>query len=146
MEARSFPSAAPGGSVGRAALRSVPAAREVDAAPRSARPSARRSSSSISAERLLDATAEAIADAGYCDLTVRDLIDRAGVSRRTFYQLFDDKLECVLAAHEAAFGKLEKVLEKACAAHSEWPDGVAAAVAAGLELRRPLAGRGRAWS
>ena len=54
-------------------------------------------------ERLLDAAAPAMADKGYAELTVRDLIDRAGVSRRTFYQLFDDKLDCVFAAHERAF-------------------------------------------
>ena len=85
-------------------------------------------------DRLLAATATAIAECGYAELTVRDLIERAGVSRRTFYQLFDGKLECVLAAHEMALSRFEKVITTACSSQRTWPDGVAAAVAAGLEF------------
>jgi AcrR family transcriptional regulator len=85
-------------------------------------------------ERLLVGAAKAVAEHGYADLTVRDLIEQAGVSRRTFYQLFEGKLECVLAAHEAALGRLEKVIKTACTSQVTWPDGVAAAVTAGLEF------------
>lgn len=83
-------------------------------------------------ERLLDAAAAALAQHGYAELTVRDLIDRAGVSRRTFYQLFDDKSECVFAAHERAFERLSETIVAACAAELPWPDRVAAAIAAAL--------------
>jgi AcrR family transcriptional regulator len=80
-------------------------------------------------ERLLDA---AVADDGYADLTVRDLIDRAGVSRRTFYQLFDDKTECIVAAHERAFERLSGEIVGACRGQQAWADRVAAAIAAAL--------------
>jgi AcrR family transcriptional regulator len=83
-------------------------------------------------ERLLDAAAAAMAEQGYAELTVRDLIDRAGVSRRTFYQLFDDKIDCVFAAHERAFERLSRAIVEACRAEVAWPDRVAAAIAAAL--------------
>jgi AcrR family transcriptional regulator len=83
-------------------------------------------------ERLLDAAAAAMAEEGYAELTVRELIDRAGVSRRTFYQLFDDKTECIFAAHERAFERLSKVLVEACRTKAAWPDRVAAAIAGAL--------------
>jgi AcrR family transcriptional regulator len=85
-------------------------------------------------ERLLDAAAAAMAEQGYSDLTVRELIDRAGVSRRTFYQLFDDKLECVLAAHARAFDRLGGAIAGACGAGLPWPNRVGAAISASLEF------------
>jgi AcrR family transcriptional regulator len=83
-------------------------------------------------ERLLDAAAAAIAEEGYAELTVRDVIDRAGVSRRTFYQLFRDKNDCVFSAHERAFDRLSKVIVDACRMELTWPERVAAAIAAAL--------------
>jgi len=53
-------------------------------------------------ERLLMATAEAVAEKGYAATSVADVSSRAGVSRTTFYQLFDDKLDCFLAANQMA--------------------------------------------
>jgi AcrR family transcriptional regulator len=83
-------------------------------------------------ERLLDAAAAAMAEQGYAELTVRDLIDRAGVSRRTFYQLFDAKIDCVFAAHERAFGHLSRVIVDACRTEAAWSDRVAAAIRGSL--------------
>jgi AcrR family transcriptional regulator len=83
-------------------------------------------------ERLIAAVAPAMAAKGYAKLTVKDLIDRAGVSRRTFYQLFDDKLDCVFAAHHEAFSRLNSIIVDACAAEKAWPDGVVAAIEGAL--------------
>ncbi len=85
-------------------------------------------------ERLLSAAINATASFGLADLTVRDLIEGAGVSRRTFYQLFNSKLECVIAAHRQALERFVNLMIGACSAESAWPDGVAAAVNAGLEF------------
>jgi AcrR family transcriptional regulator len=86
-------------------------------------------------ERLLDAAAAAMAEQGYAGLTVRDLIVRAGVSRRTFYQLYDDKIECVLAAHERAFERLGEKLASACRQQGPtWPERVAGAIRAALDF------------
>lgn len=50
--------------------------------------------------RLAIATAEAMAEAGYVGTPVAAILERAGVSRETFYQLYDGKLACFLDALE----------------------------------------------
>jgi AcrR family transcriptional regulator len=52
-------------------------------------------------ERLLDAIANVVAQKGYAGTRVADVTDYAGVSRKTFYELFTDKEECFLAAFDA---------------------------------------------
>lgn len=61
-------------------------------------------------QRLLIGAAEAVADKGYTATSVADIIDRAGVSRATFYRLFDDKLDCFLAASRLGSGIVMAVL------------------------------------
>jgi AcrR family transcriptional regulator len=84
--------------------------------------------------RLLTATAEAFAEERYASLSVAGIIGRAHVSRRTFYELFDGKLDCVLATHLVAFERLELALRASCAKRRPWPEGVATAVRAALEF------------
>lgn len=43
--------------------------------------------------RVLDAGAEVFAENGFAPTNVGDIIDRAGISRGTFYKYFDDKLD-----------------------------------------------------
>lgn len=50
--------------------------------------------------RLLDAMAQTVAEQGYAATSVADVIARAGVSRRTFYEEFDSKQDAFLAAYE----------------------------------------------
>ncbi|HMJ35137.1 MAG TPA: TetR/AcrR family transcriptional regulator [Baekduia sp.] len=52
-------------------------------------------------ERLLDAMANVVAAKGYAATRVVDVTDYAGVSRKTFYELFTDKEDCFLAAYDA---------------------------------------------
>lgn len=51
--------------------------------------------------RLIDAMVQVVAEKGYPATTVADVVERAGVSRRTFYEQFDDKEACFLAAYDA---------------------------------------------
>ena len=51
--------------------------------------------------RMLDAVTRAVADKGYARMTVADIVARAEVSRRTFYEQFENKEDCFLAAYEA---------------------------------------------
>jgi AcrR family transcriptional regulator len=51
--------------------------------------------------RLLDAIAEVVSERGYGAATVADVIEHAGVSRKTFYEHFRDKEQCFLAAYDA---------------------------------------------
>lgn len=50
---------------------------------------------------MIDAMAQVVAEKGYPATTVADVVERAGVSRRTFYEQFDDKEACFLAAYDA---------------------------------------------
>jgi AcrR family transcriptional regulator len=51
--------------------------------------------------RLLAAMAEVVGTEGYAAVAVADVIAGAGVSRKTFYEHFDNKEECFLAAYDA---------------------------------------------
>jgi AcrR family transcriptional regulator len=56
--------------------------------------------------RLLEAVGRVVADKGYAAATIEDIVRDAGVSKKTFYDHFGDKLECFLAAYEAASEEL----------------------------------------
>jgi AcrR family transcriptional regulator len=49
-------------------------------------------------QRLLEAITELVAEKGYPDATIGDIVARAGTAKRTFYDHFADKLQCFLAA------------------------------------------------
>ncbi|HET7177704.1 MAG TPA: helix-turn-helix domain-containing protein [Solirubrobacterales bacterium] len=76
-------------------------------------------------ERLVAAIAEACAERGYAETSVADVTKRAGVSSVTFYRLFADKRECMLAAHRALLGRLLEAVDGARAAEG-WQGGIRA--------------------
>jgi AcrR family transcriptional regulator len=51
-------------------------------------------------QRLIHGVTMAVADKGFAAATVADITDRAGVSKKTFYELFHDKLACFLTAYD----------------------------------------------
>ncbi len=66
--------------------------------------------------RLVRAMAEAVAEKGYAATTVADVVARAGVSRKTFYEHFADKEACLLAAYDACAVVFEQRLVEAVGA------------------------------
>ena len=77
----------------------------------------------VQRERLLAAMIEAIVDIGYNALTVQNVLTRAGISRPTFYEQFEDKEDCFLAAFDAAAGRMRGRVEAAMAeAGLSWRD------------------------
>jgi AcrR family transcriptional regulator len=54
----------------------------------------------IQRSRLLAAAVAAVDELGYADTTVTDVTNRARVSRRTFYELFSSREECLIAVLE----------------------------------------------
>ena len=54
----------------------------------------------IQRSRLLAAAIAAVDELGYADTTVSDVTNRARVSRRTFYELFSNREECLIAVLE----------------------------------------------
>lgn len=84
-------------------------------------------------ERLLSAVVRVTARRGYETTTVADILDEAGVGRETFYELFADKRDCMLAAHAILVDDLEAKTQAAYGQPGAWTDRVRAALAATLE-------------
>lgn len=59
----------------------------------------------IQRTRMLDAMVRAACEYGAANVTVAHVTRRAGVSRRTFYELFDDSQDCLLAAIDEALAR-----------------------------------------
>lgn len=70
--------------------------------------------------RIVEAMREAVAEHGYSDASVADVIKRAGVSRKTFYAQFTDKEDCFLAIYGESMGHLQAVTRDAFDAQDEW--------------------------
>lgn len=86
-------------------------------------------------ERILTALAAVCTAKGYPAVTVEDICVRAGVSRRTFYDLFADKEQCFLAAYEQIALRLLTTFDEAYrAAERSWPERVGAALRALIKL------------
>lgn len=60
-------------------------------------------------DRLLRAMTAAVAELGYANVRIADVVDRARVSRQSFYEQFPDKEACFLTAHERG---VELILER----------------------------------
>jgi AcrR family transcriptional regulator len=70
--------------------------------------------------RILESMRAAIADSGYSDASVAEVIKRAGVSRKTFYAQFADKEDCFLAIYDDCMGRLQALTRDAFDAQDEW--------------------------
>ncbi len=85
-------------------------------------------------ERMLAATAQAVAERGYAHTNVADIIAIARVSRRTFYEHFRDKDECLLAAYDAVVQQLFRAVSQAYLAERDWSDRIHAGLVALAEF------------
>lgn len=85
-------------------------------------------------ERIISALASEISERGYQAVTIAHVVKRAGVSRNTFYECFTGKENCFLEAQQFAISSaLERVVEDA-GQREEWPQQVAAGLAAFLDF------------
>jgi len=84
-------------------------------------------------ERLLEAAIRVVAEKGYAATTVADLTRQAGISRTTFYAMFDDKEGCFLAAYDGIVDALVRRVAAAYEGEGEWPQRARAGLAALLE-------------
>ena len=79
--------------------------------------------SAVQRERLLAAMLRAAAELGYREANVQDVIERAGVSRPTFYEHFANKEACFLAAFDITARRLrERVASAAAKGGDNWRD------------------------
>lgn len=84
-------------------------------------------------ERLLAAVVRVTAEKGYDSTTVGDILGEAGVGRESFYELFDDKLDCMLAAHKILVDNLEERVRAAYSGSGPWPERVRDGLSAVLD-------------
>jgi AcrR family transcriptional regulator/DNA-binding MarR family transcriptional regulator len=90
--------------------------------------------SEIQRARMLSAAIDSIKENGYGQLTVAQVIARAKVSRKTFYDLFEDREDCFRAVFEATLSQLSTRVAEAYRTESCWRDGVRAGLAALLSF------------
>ena len=70
--------------------------------------------------RLLEAMVQAVAEKGYEAATVADAVRLARVSRGTFYELFESKEACLLAAYKVVYEVLEERIGTAIRGAEDW--------------------------
>jgi AcrR family transcriptional regulator len=82
--------------------------------------------------RVLEGMAHAVAQRGYAETTIADIVREASVSRRTFYEHFSTKAECLIALYEAASHNALKVLRDAITPDHGWEEQLERALGAYL--------------
>jgi AcrR family transcriptional regulator len=85
-------------------------------------------------ERILTAMARACAAKGYGATTIADIVESAGVSRATFYELFKDKEDCLQACMELSLADAMGRIVEVYSPDKPWATMVRDAAAAFLEL------------
>ena len=82
-------------------------------------------------DRLIAAMGELVAELGQTTIGVHHVCQRAGISRRTFYDLYADRDACLVETLEAAYGQLlAHVTDAVADAGDEWEDRTVAATQA----------------
>ncbi len=121
MSARARPVSvgSPGGRVGRSVGRGVRRGRSV-----SARGVTSARLEGIQRSRLLAAAVRAIDELGYAHTSVELITSRARVSRRTFYELFENRDGCLAALVEDVVAGIERELAEAELGGLPWRERV----------------------
>jgi AcrR family transcriptional regulator len=74
--------------------------------------------------RLLAGALGALDEHGYAHTTVQQIIARARISRRTFYEQFENREACLMALFEDVVGIIEREIEAADLAELPWRERV----------------------
>jgi AcrR family transcriptional regulator len=89
----------------------------------------------IQRARLISAFVAVVCDEGAANVTTSSVVERAGVSRRTFYEIFDDCEDCLLAALEDRLARASTRVRAAYEASSgSWQARIKAGLLALLAL------------
>ncbi len=85
-----------------------------------------RQAASNPTERLLRGLAAAVADKGYTETTIADIIERAGTSYRAFYELFENKEDAIVAALDVGSLQMLAAALPAFRMAKDWAEAVRA--------------------
>jgi AcrR family transcriptional regulator/DNA-binding MarR family transcriptional regulator len=80
--------------------------------------------------RIIGATFDVVSQRGAGSVTVAHVVERCGVSRRTFYEDFDDREDCLLAAFEHALTLASDGVIPAYESHKGWRERIRAGLVA----------------
>lgn len=99
--------------------------------------------SEIQRSRLLAAAVKAVEQYGYSHTTVTHITGRARVSRRTFYELFENREDCLLAMFEDMLEQITSEIDAAELDGLSWRERIRGGLAAilGLFDREPMLAR-----
>jgi AcrR family transcriptional regulator len=86
----------------------------------------------IQRARIVAAMGALVRERGAGGVSVAHVVARSGVSRRTFYELFDDREDCFLAAFDIAVARAAECVTPAYGAAVRWRERVRGALEAGL--------------
>lgn len=94
-------------------------------------------------ERVLAAMRDLVADRGYQQVPVAEVIRRAGVSRKTFYELYASKEDCLVALYDVELDRLLSPTLQAFQGTESWVDRLRTAlgVLLGVLAADPAAAR-----
>lgn len=81
-------------------------------------------------DRLLDGMAESITERGYRDTTVADIVRHAHTSKRTFYEQFSSKAECLIELLRRNNELLIASIRDAVDPEADWREQIRSAVTA----------------
>ncbi|MGN6253770.1 MAG: TetR/AcrR family transcriptional regulator [Solirubrobacterales bacterium] len=85
-------------------------------------------------ERIVAGLAAAVAERGYNAVTIAQIAKSARVSKRAFYEHFESKEECFLAAFEIVVSHLRDLIEAAIEPIPDWPHRVVEGLRALLDF------------
>jgi AcrR family transcriptional regulator/DNA-binding MarR family transcriptional regulator len=99
--------------------------------------------SDLQRARMLSAMVDVVSENGAGNVTVTDVVSRSGVSRRTFYELFEDREDCFLAALDRAVAHVASEVVPAFDGNHRWRERIRTAltVLLGLLDAEPAVGR-----
>jgi AcrR family transcriptional regulator len=97
----------------------------------------------IQRQRIIGALAQVAGEKGAANVTVAHIVARAGISRRTFYELFEDREACLLAALEQAISQAAAVVVPAYRGEARWRERIRAGLGALLVFLDDEPGLGR---
>lgn len=83
----------------------------------------------IQRNRMITAAVQAVEEVGYARMTVAQVIGRAKVSRKTFYDVFVDREDCFMAAFDQAISQARASVIESYTLEPGWREGVRAGLA-----------------
>ena len=80
--------------------------------------------------RMLLAARQGVASEGYARMSVERVVAKAGVSRKTFYDVFENREDCFIAAFDDAIAHAQRIVCAAYDAETGWRERIRAGLAA----------------